>query len=407
MKIKFDDYKYKRIDKKIEFTLKQEVEKKLSPWELSSFINKFNTYYYKNELLNTIAIALNNGISAENIIIFDESFKLNRIYNKFVNISLKDKNIKYLYTLGKPVSLFPNENIFIINLIFKYFRNINEFLRKKFKKTLTSDNIYEYYQIYKKDGLNNSIDRLRKDANDVLSKVKIDKTDLKNLNNFFNSLEHEFNIFNQNKYEIDNLTLKLKSKDLDLKKFDKKDLTYKKYFSKFYNLLTIIQRPVLAIYDEETQSMDILCRAHINKNERNAVTLDLKSLKHNSPFEGIFNAGLSAYSTIQDEKRLNEIHEYDKELKELDLEIRRKELVNLEVDLEIKKVQLLRQKIAVIKELNEFKDSNEINSINTMENPYLKEQISELSSNIHDKAKSLLYNNKFQLEDVKIIDIRA
>ncbi|MFW3441990.1 hypothetical protein ACN9J6_10705, partial [Aliarcobacter butzleri] len=126
MKIKFDDYKYKRIDKKIEFTLKQEVEKKLSPWELSSFINNFNTYYYKNELLNTIAIALNNGISAENIIIFDESFKLNRIYNKFVNISLKDKNIKYLYTLGKPVSLFPNENIFIINLIFKYFRNINE-----------------------------------------------------------------------------------------------------------------------------------------------------------------------------------------------------------------------------------------------------------------------------------------
>ncbi|MCT7502007.1 hypothetical protein N5S92_08380 [Aliarcobacter cryaerophilus] len=405
MHLKFDDYKYKKIDKKLQFTLKQETEKNMSPWELSSFINNFNNYYYKNEILNTIAIALNKNISPENILIFDESFKLNRIYGKLKNISLKNSDLKYLYTLGKPVSLFPNQDIFILNLLFKYFRNINEFLYQKFHKSLSSNEIYIYYNVYKQSDFNSLIINLQQGVNKILSKKKANNKDIiKNLNNIFLNLKEDFNIFTQNQNVINNLTSNLKNKNFDLSTLDSDNVIYKKYFLRFSTLINVIQRPVVAIYDEQTQSIDILCRAHINKNERNAVTLDLKSLTRNSPITGIFNSGLHAITTITNENRLNDIHKYNIEIKELEIIKQQKEIEKLEADLEIKKIQILREKIAVIKALNEFVNSDEINAIRMMENPYLKNQINELSEEVHNKTKQLLYNNKFELEETIIIN---
>ena len=113
----FNDYEYKDTKIRIKLKLKQIKEKKLNPWEISSFLNKFNTYYYKAELLNTIAIALNQGIKPENIIILNQSFKLNQQYTKLDFISTTDGDLAYLYYIGLPVSLFPDKNIHTLNIL--------------------------------------------------------------------------------------------------------------------------------------------------------------------------------------------------------------------------------------------------------------------------------------------------
>lgn len=126
----FDDYEYKNTDKRIRLAIKQTREKELSPWEISNFVSNFNTYYYQSEVINTIAIALSNKIAPEDIIIFDESFKLNQLHSKLFYLSTEDEDLKNLYHIGNPVSLFPSEEFYVMNLLFRYFRKLNEFLYK-------------------------------------------------------------------------------------------------------------------------------------------------------------------------------------------------------------------------------------------------------------------------------------
>ena len=113
----FDDYKYKDNTKIISLQIKQGREKKLYPWEVSTFLGKFNTYYYKSEVINTIAIALNQGILAENIMVFDKSFNISNQNSKLSYLSLTDSDIKYLYYIGLPYSLLPNKTIYLLNSV--------------------------------------------------------------------------------------------------------------------------------------------------------------------------------------------------------------------------------------------------------------------------------------------------
>jgi len=314
----FDDYKFKNISKKIRFSLKQKKCKFLSPWELSSFISSFNTNYYKTEVINTIGIALKQNISPKNILIFDESFKLNQQYTKLSKISLNDSDLKYLYTLGKPVSLIPNNSIFTLNLLFKYFRNINEFLYKIHHKTLDTKNLSSYFKIYQKSNFENLSNELKKDSKFILRKSNLKEKDLKIFDNIFKLMRTEYDTFHTKKDSIATINEIIKLENWSTK-LNKNSNTYKKYFSRFYSLLTNIQRPVIAVYNEELQTINILCRAHINKQQHNAVTLDLKSITHNSPIEAVFNAGISVVSTFKEQKRADELHEFNKQLQEIEI----------------------------------------------------------------------------------------
>lgn len=76
----FDDYDYK-INLKFEFSFKQRKDEKILPWEIASFVNEYNTIYYKSVLLDSISSALLHGNSPENILIFDGSLPLNKKYS--------------------------------------------------------------------------------------------------------------------------------------------------------------------------------------------------------------------------------------------------------------------------------------------------------------------------------------
>lgn len=126
------------LEKRLDITFTRQNDELLSPWEISHFINQFSSNYYKNELLISISKALNSGIQAENIFVLDDSFNINITYSKLDIIDLNTtRGIKQLYHLGKPVSLFPNGHIHAVNIIFHFFRTLNEIIYKLTHKRIT------------------------------------------------------------------------------------------------------------------------------------------------------------------------------------------------------------------------------------------------------------------------------
>ena len=73
----FDDAQLKDIKTTVFLGLKSSKNQELSTWEISRYIFDLNTYYYKYEVVNSIALALSNGVKPEDIIVINESFMLN------------------------------------------------------------------------------------------------------------------------------------------------------------------------------------------------------------------------------------------------------------------------------------------------------------------------------------------
>ena len=144
----FDSSKFIDEETRISIRLKRKSDIVPSPWEIGNLIDNLSRYYYKMELLNVISKAISNNISPKNIFILDESFKLNQGYNNLDTMSITDIKIKSLYTIGLPISLYPNKNVFMLYMIFKTFRRCNEEIYKYTKKFVTRDEIVLYTDKY-------------------------------------------------------------------------------------------------------------------------------------------------------------------------------------------------------------------------------------------------------------------
>ena len=115
----FDDAQLKDIKTTVFLGLKSSKNQELSTWEISRYIFDLNTYYYKYEVVNSIALALSNGVKPEDIIVINESFMLNHQYAKLDVIDLARPELNLLYFLGLPYSMFPS-----LYLIWELYSNI-------------------------------------------------------------------------------------------------------------------------------------------------------------------------------------------------------------------------------------------------------------------------------------------
>lgn len=400
----FDDYKYKNINKKIKLKLNQKTEKTLSPWEISNFVGNFNTYYYQSEVINTISIALANGIKPENIIIFDQSFKLNYVHSKLFYLSMTDKDLENLYYIGNPISLFPSEEFYVLNLLFRFFRKINEFLYKVGNhKYLNPKDLHKYFNNYKNINFENLLESLQLDINKCLRK-NLKKVEFENLEKIYQNLNAAYKRYKDDNDAIENIKEKLKNNKLE--QVDFTDDIYKKYFKNFFYLIENIQRPVVAVKNDN-DIVTILCRAQINKKQKNAVTLSLKSITHNSPIGAVFEGGATLYKTFKSEARENELHEYKKKQEDLKLEILEKKLKQEEISTDIKELERLEKAYEVLSKIAKAENFDKEDSIDKIPNPYLKQQMQHYKNKIVAKSTKLLDNNNFEvvLEESEVIEI--
>ena len=113
---------------RIEIQLKSDNVKPLSGWQLQEFINNINKGYSKLDLINEISKLLNEGENPENIIIINKSYEINNTYSylkKANEIDLnKDSMVEKFYNLGRPISMYPNEFIKKIEIIFNLYEKL-------------------------------------------------------------------------------------------------------------------------------------------------------------------------------------------------------------------------------------------------------------------------------------------
>ncbi|GIN62521.1 hypothetical protein J27TS8_25140 [Robertmurraya siralis] len=297
----FNEEKYKNTTKKLEVIFKRTEDDLLTSWQISDFISQLTKHYYKNELLNTISLALKHGISPKNIIIFNESFDIDYT-NK--NMGLLDlttsADVKFFYSRLDALSMFPDEEITKIRLIFSYFRGINELLYQYHFSRLDKNNLIRYYNKIKKGlpykEIINEIESLAleivKETANVTDKEKERfRRDTKELTS--NTIS-SFLAFEKDKPSLDILIERIEDNDSNVFK----DSTYQKlerdYFKGFFTKFNSLQRPIIGIYSSENRKVQILCDSFINKTKHDpSKFLDLKSISHNSPYEAIFHIGLT------------------------------------------------------------------------------------------------------------------
>lgn len=140
----FDDYDFKNTSKRIKMSFRQIYDETMYPWEIAGFLNELNTSYYKFELLNSISSALLNGISPEDIFIFDSSLPLYERYSA-LNIVPEDVSSEIFYRIGRPYPLKPNLFVYQYNLLCEAFETVNSFLYANHVRTLRINKINTAY----------------------------------------------------------------------------------------------------------------------------------------------------------------------------------------------------------------------------------------------------------------------
>lgn len=404
----YDDYKFKNLNYRVEVNFDRKISEPLSTWEVSKFVGRFNTCYYKIELVNTIAIAINNGIKPENIVMLDKAFKVNERYENFNTIDLKNDGVSDMYSIGNPISIFPNDDITQINFLFKLFKKLNKKLYETSNQRLTKDDHKKYYNKLINNNFNEAVEWLCKRTK---LKIKNEESEVEIKNYIDESKNITFQQYN--KYTKDKISFQYLSEIIASNNLNEVDKSYKilisKYYSRFFNLITKLPRPIVGIYNKDTNQIDILCRAHINIKERNQTFLDLKEISHHSPLKALFEAGLDIYSTIKDEGRKKEIHEYEIEIKRLEKIKLEKEINNLEIDQEIAKIKKYNLLLYTHKKLDELTDDQEKVGIKNITNQYISSQLNQIYKNTQENVNAMINENQFKIENEKIhlIDVKV
>jgi len=413
MKELSDDHMDKDLNKRVEIKLTRNIPDLISPWDLSNYINAIASFYYKIELINSLTTVINNEIPPANIFILDGSFKLNKSNRELRRIYLNDNGVKILFNIGNPVSLFPNEDLFALNLIFKLYKNINKFLSEIRYRRLHKVRLKHSFDIFRKNGFTHSIMSIIEVAEKILiEKAKISESDIEGEKKL---TAYKFTLSRLKKQTVSDFEEFLKIKNNSIldyiteclqknneiildKKLQKNGFKINeildKYYSEFFKKLNKLSRPIVGIYYGEREHIEILSLNNIISSPRSVAFLDIKQISHRSPLEiiilGLPSLALLFKGTIQvldiiikkQEIKLNKLRR-----KNLELQIKEKEL-------KIKKHEGEKNKELLL----ETKDLYEKN-IGNVSSKYLRDGLSRSYVMLLDNGEKFTKKNKLNVHD--------
>jgi hypothetical protein len=403
----FNENLKRNLNKRFQLKLVRKNDIPLNSWEISNTINQLTSYYFKNELINSISLAINQGIKPENIFILSESFSLNKNYEKIDVLTIPEE-LKQLIIIGDPISLIPNKDIFYLNLLFKTYREINEALYKSKPRLRLSEDVLNISFSFISKGYKPLGDYINNYIKDLVSNARSNKT-AKGKNDNLDSVINKTNKIIQkfsskyDAYEKDEINIKLIKENLieeikEKNEIKNEEIITKKYFDKFYYYLSRVSRPIVGIYYKENNSIQIIGKSQINKKKRDALFFDTKEVSHNSPLQFIVEAGLGLGQLAIEKERLKmekEKHEWEKR--------------NAKLDADLKELELLEKQLEVYNKINEQLQSEGINEVSEIQNLYIKQRMIESKGKIFNGYHRLVDRNQLEIDHnrTSIIDIRA
>ena len=401
----FDEYEYKKYNQRIRVKFLRDSEERLNPWEITNFVSRVSTYMYKIEILNTIALAINQGVEKKNIFVLDKAYKLNGKYQNFSEIDLNTLAINSVYAIGKPVSMEPNQDLAEIKYLFEILYRVNKILYRFAKKRITKEDRLDAYKVLSQNGFLFALNFIAEKAKD-----KVDDEDRLSVNkkvqNECSKVLKKYQEYLSDKEHFDDMEMKLeKSNEEELSEFEKG--VEKKYYKKFYEHVFALPRPVVGIYYKEENKFIILCGDHFDSNLSKNSKIDLKSITQNSPIMGEIEAGCQILALRKDEKRKEEIHELQK--RKLELEIAKLEKENKLIEQEEVKNELdmLNKSIELKTRLDAMAETEENMGIKSMASSYANRQLCLVYNKVRNGYSEVLKTNKFIEVSDSIIDMKV
>lgn len=402
---KFDEYEYKKNNQRIKIEFLRDTKERLNPWEITNFVSRVTTYMYKIEIINTIALAINQGIEKKNIFVLDKAYKLNGKYKDFSEIDLNTLAINSVYAIGKPVSMEPNQDLIEIKYLFEILYKVNKVLYRFAKKRITKEDRLEAYNVLKQKGflfvLDFIIDKAKKKVDDE-ERLNV----IKNVENECSKVLKKYQEYLADKEHFDDIETKLeKSNDGELTESEKR--VEKNYYKKFYEHIFVLPRPVVGIYYKEENKFSILCGDHFDSNIDKNTKIDLKSITQNSPIMAEIESGCQILALRKEEKRKEELHELEKRKKELEIANLKKENKLMEQE-EIKnELDMLNKLIELKTRLDSMAETEENLGIKSMASSYANRQLCVVYNKVQNGYEGALKTNKFAESSDHIIDTKV
>jgi hypothetical protein len=411
-----NEYKNRPLNKRFQLKLVRTNETPLNSWEISNTLNLLASYYYKSELINSISLALNEGITPDSIFILTESFSLNRSYEK-IDILKFPEDIRVLCNIGDPISLIPSKRILFMNIVFKTYKEINEVLyTSKPRLRLPDDVLVESFGFID-DGYGavnkyfiNLLKEMIRDA-----KSNDQKRQTENLDSVFDKCtkilqKHlsRYATYEKNEVQIDLLKdylLGLSVDEKELKNIKNLDTMKQRYFDKFYYYLSRVSRPVIGIYYHEERKIQIIGKSQINKKKRDALFFDTKQISHNSPLQYLIEAGMGLGQLSIEKERLKleqEKHEWERKKAEIEIQ-------TLKQEQQIKEIELYQKKLEFFDQMKNHLKEEGVNEVYQIQNPYLRQNMIESRQKIYEGYHKVIVRNQLEVdtEGTQIIDLRV
>ena len=402
---KFDEYEYKNNNQRIRIRFLRDSEERLNPWEITNFVSRVSTYMYKIEIINTIALAINQGIKKKNIFVLDKAYKLNGKYKDFSEINLNTLAINSVYAIGRPVSMEPNQDLIEIKYLFESLYKINKILYRFAKKRITKEDRLEAYIVLKQKGFLFAL-------NFIIDKAKNKVGDEERLNVSINVENECSKVLKKNQeyltdrehFEVIEAKIE-KSNGEELTESEKR--IEKNYYKKFYEHIFGLPRPVVGIYYKEENKFSILCGDHFDSNINKNTKIDLKSITQNSPIMAEIESGCQILALRKEEKRKEELHKLEK--KKIELEIAKLEKENkLMEQEEIKnELDMLNKSIELKMRLDSMAETEENSGIKSMASSYANRQLCIVYNKVQNGYEEVLKTNKFIESSDSIIDMKV
>lgn len=379
--------------KRIKLKLKSKDSTTLSGWQLQEFIKNINKGYCKLDIINEISRLINQGEKPENIIIINKSYDINNAYTYLQKSNEIDLNklstIENLYHLGIPVSMYPNKRIKEIAIIFTLYSKIYTLFNRENIPVISKDKLKEYINL----DIDTAIDTITKDSKSIMSKLKMGT---ENILKATNDKLHD--IINESKKELkkyidnqDNIIKfnEISNKELkDIKDSDK-DLYFKikhEYYSEFFRLLNLVDRPIILRYDNKNNKLIVIKKEYMLNDVDSENFLDFKDYSHNSPFVITIIAGVTI-SLI-----LALLYQASKEDKVNDEKAIENKSIEEKLDKELKEIIL------------ELASSSELNQTNEVENQYIKNELDNLKNTLNENIEKTLERRGINYNNI-VIDI--
>lgn len=394
-----DDYRQKPRSKRLNIKLVSNKSEPLSAIDLTSILRKLSSLYYKTDLINSIAISLNQGIDFGDICIMRKPLN-----NSFSIANLQELNIfkqsELLYRHGFLQGLFSNKELFELTTILECFKELNYILYQNEFKTIYIRVLKVIIEEYYQKGFDDSINYLNIFPSKINQRLEDGNPNLhRSLKSVLERAFKRYHDFLDDSYNIRSLKKILENTEGRLLSPNHRK-TARKYIEPFFDTINNNDFPVVLI--NEKNDFRVLCHYHFKQNSfKNPLFFDIEEVSHNSPTLISISLALNLISpflltylgVLKIQKTYWEKEKAKEETKVLKSDRQSKEVI----DQKLQELTGIIEKYAIS---DTIYNENIISEIESISSNYYKEKLLDISDSIMKEYEYLLEDYPFLIKEL-------